>query len=170
MRIRTAFLCAFGAQHHSFPNSHPHRYTGADCSQRMCPAGRAWADYALGYNVAHRNDTECSGYVDAQVHTRLRLASIYLTMPCPSLLRMGYCDYETGICNCRSGFGGSACQMLKCPRGTDGAGNSVECSGQGRCMSMREAGAQIDYKVRPHSPKPLSLASHLVLLSIHSPV
>jgi len=95
-------------------------YTGADCSQRVCPSGTAWADYAKGNNVAHHNYTECSG--------------------------MGYCDYETGICNCRAGFGGSACQRLLCPRGNNGNGDSQECSGQGRCMSMREAGAQLDYK------------------------
>ena len=40
----------------------------------------------------------------------------------------GRCDRINGRCNCYSNFEGSACQRLKCPN---------NCSGHGRCKSMR---------------------------------
>lgn len=101
-------------------------FTGVDCSLRVCPAGAAWVDYATSKNAAHKNFTECSGF--------------------------GYCDRETGICDCRPGFSGEACQRSLCPLGTHPQSSAVSmCSGRGRCMSIREAGDQIDYKVRNRS-------------------
>uniref|UniRef100_H3GGC9 Epidermal growth factor-like domain-containing protein n=1 Tax=Phytophthora ramorum TaxID=164328 RepID=H3GGC9_PHYRM len=43
---------------------------------------------------------------------------------------MGRCDRSTGVCACESGFEGVACERLSCPNA---------CSGNGRCMSMRDA-------------------------------
>ncbi|EEY62815.1 uncharacterized protein PITG_15241 [Phytophthora infestans T30-4] len=43
---------------------------------------------------------------------------------------MGRCDRPTGICACESGFEGVACERLSCPNA---------CSGNGRCISMRDA-------------------------------
>ncbi|CAM9146187.1 unnamed protein product [Ectocarpus fasciculatus] len=48
---------------------------------------------------------------------------------------MGVCDRATGLCSCRTGFTGEACQRMGCLN---------DCNGRGRCMSMREAAALID--------------------------
>lgn len=97
----------------------------------MCPYGKAWWDEPSAANTAH-GFAECSN--------------------------KGLCDRNTGVCNCQSGFEGSACQRgachlfvchvqstpltpfattapVSCP--TDTNGNY--CSGQGTCHSMAEA-------------------------------
>ncbi|POM64334.1 Hypothetical protein PHPALM_20150 [Phytophthora palmivora] len=43
---------------------------------------------------------------------------------------MGRCDRSTGTCTCETGFEGVACERLSCPNA---------CSGNGRCVSMRDA-------------------------------
>ena len=88
-------------------------FSGPDCSLRLCPAGRAWADYASANNTAHARHVECSN--------------------------MGDCDRETGLCECRDGFGGDACQRMRCPTGTLTGSPARECYGYGRCISMRDA-------------------------------
>lgn len=75
----------------------------------LCPSGNAWVDHATSNNTAHAALTECSN--------------------------MGVCDRTTGLCSCRSGFTGEACQRLVC---------QDDCNGRGRCMSMRDAAAVID--------------------------
>lgn len=68
-----------------------------------CPYGNAWVDLAAGTDIAH-NPAECSN--------------------------MGLCDRTTGACVCREGFGGKACERMKCP------GTTSECNGVGQCQSM----------------------------------
>lgn len=46
---------------------------------------------------------------------------------------MGICDTTLGTCTCADGFSGAACEYLDCP-GT----NSLECSGNGVCYSMKQ--------------------------------
>lgn len=75
-------------------------YMGADCSLRICPSDRAWADQAIGIDNAH-NLAECSN--------------------------MGICDRQTGLCQCREGFEGKACERQSCP---------MQCNGVGECQSM----------------------------------
>ncbi len=75
-------------------------YTGADCSLRICPFDKAWADQATETDVAH-NPAECSN--------------------------MGLCDRATGLCICREGFEGIACERQTCPN---------QCNGVGECQSM----------------------------------
>jgi hypothetical protein len=82
-------------------------YLGGDCSMRECPKGRAWFDEAFEDNKAHQL-AECSN--------------------------MGSCDTGSGVCSCRPGFTGSACDRMDCPRSTEG----LECSGKGRCLSLRK--------------------------------
>lgn len=63
-------------------------YTGADCSRRVCPKGKAWGDIAIGTDNAH-NDAVCSN--------------------------MGLCDFISGTCACFEGFTGKACERSVCP-------------------------------------------------------
>ena len=100
-------------------------YGGADCSLRICPAGVAWSDYATANNTAHAAHFECSN--------------------------MGSCDRESGLCECRAGFAGEACQRMRCPHGARLAGGApLECFGVGTCLSMAEAAAQVDYVSLEH--------------------
>jgi EGF-like domain len=87
---------------------------------RACPSGAAWADKATADNLAHAPLTECSSF--------------------------GYCNRATGVCECRDGYSGEACQRKQCP----GNGN---CSGHGRCISVAQAGIQQDFRslVRPRA-------------------
>ncbi|KAH8051036.1 hypothetical protein JL722_11073 [Aureococcus anophagefferens] len=64
---------------------------------------------------------------------------------------MGSCDRESGLCECRSGFAGEACQRMRCPHGARLAGGApLECFGVGTCLSMAEAAAQVDYVSLEH--------------------
>ena len=65
----------------------------ADCSKRVCPPGKSWADIPTSANTAHA-PAECSD--------------------------KGVCDRVTGKCGCFSGFTGDACQRLACPTATSG--------------------------------------------------
>lgn len=47
----------------------------------------------------------------------------------------GYCNRATGDCDCDPGFTGDACQRKACPS---------DCSGKGRCLTMREAAAELN--------------------------
>eukprot|EP00953_Heterococcus_sp_UTEX-ZZ885_P009605 5647-Heterococcus_DN1.PRE.1 len=88
-------------------------WVGFACSGRACPSGAAWADKATADNIAHAPLTECSSF--------------------------GYCNRATGVCECKDGYSGEACQRKLCP----GNGN---CSGHGRCISVAQAGIQQDYR------------------------
>lgn len=76
-------------------------YQGGDCSELICPFAPAWTDQATAIETAH-NEAECSN--------------------------MGLCDRATGLCQCREGFEGKACERKSCPNG---------CNGNGKCQSMR---------------------------------
>ena len=104
-------------------------FVAADCSQRACPAGRAWADYATANNTAHALHFECSN--------------------------QGHCDRDSGECECREGFTGEACSRMRCPVGAAVEGGPLlECSGVGRCLSMREAATQRDWVSLTNAPEP----------------
>ena len=92
--------------------------TGPDCSELACPEGPAWFSMPTSDNTAH-SDMECSG--------------------------MGLCDHQTGVCECREGFEGSACQYLVCEN---------DCHGNGQCLSMASLAAAygVDYGSDPNNP------------------
>jgi hypothetical protein len=80
---------------------------GGDCSEKLCPVGLSWFDYPSGNNKAHFTLSTCSD--------------------------MGLCDKAEGVCACRSGFYGSACENMAC-----GGGIVEACGLHGRCLSMNE--------------------------------
>eukprot|EP01034_Spumella_vulgaris_P022801 gene22801-28963_t len=88
---------------------------GLDCTIRGCPKGPAWVDEPLSVNVAHR-PVECSN--------------------------AGVCDKRTGLCTCRDGFIGPACERRDCVR--DAASGS-HCSGHGVCMSISSFSSQFGF-------------------------
>ena len=79
-----------------------------DCKARSCPVGRAWFHEPAVDDVAHDVFMECSN--------------------------MGVCDRTSGQCSCREGYEGNACERLSCPGRIS---TSSDCSGRGRCISMR---------------------------------
>ena len=97
-------------------------WTGPNCAARACPTGRAWADFPSAIDEAHGHDVECSG--------------------------MGFCDYATGLCECRALFEGAACERLACP--TDAGGSA--CSGHGQCVTAGWAAQHWDGRtlIRPN--------------------
>mmetsp|Transcript_22484 Transcript_22484/g.35644 ORF Transcript_22484/g.35644 Transcript_22484/m.35644 type:complete len:689 (+) Transcript_22484:238-2304(+) len=78
-----------------------------DCSLRGCPEGRSWFSYPSEDDKAHDEMVECSN--------------------------MGICDTAEGVCSCRDGFFGAACEYMICGGGTD-----TPCNGNGQCLSMAE--------------------------------
>jgi hypothetical protein len=70
-------------------------WTGADCSLRTCPKGKAWAA-APTANNNHHTAVECSG--------------------------RGECDRKTGVCACYDGYWGEGCRRTSCPNDCSGHG------------------------------------------------
>lgn len=81
--------------HSSEAISYVAAYRGADCSERTCPEGYAWADAPKGNND-HTQLLECSG--------------------------RGTCDYKTGKCKCFQGSWGIGCRKSECPNKCSGHG------------------------------------------------
>ena len=78
-------------------------YRGYNCQYRYCPYGNSWLAYPTANHVRERPRVECSN--------------------------MGSCDMTTGVCTCREGYEGRACERKSCPN---------TCSRHGRCVTMRE--------------------------------
>eukprot|EP00948_MAST-09A_sp_MAST-9A-sp1_P003176 g3176.t1 len=73
-------------------------YKSGDCSERICPAGRAFFDVASGDTSAHEF-AECSA--------------------------AGICDRNTGKCQCFQAYTGKACDRLRCPNDCSGHGTCM---------------------------------------------
>lgn len=111
-------------------------WTGADCSERVCPFGNAWIAYpSADDSGVHDQSLECSN--------------------------AGDCDRTTGVCNCREGFTGAACDRLDCPKGLAQDGSASTCSGHGQCLDMASLAtlrtdngdkAQVTYGNIPNDP------------------
>lgn len=91
-------------------------YSGGDCSLLLCPLGPAWADVAVGIDIAHQ-PAECSN--------------------------MGICDRTTGLCTCQFGFGGSACERKECPNNCNDVG---KCQSMNYYARTKDAGDGTVYK------------------------
>lgn len=83
-------------------------YKAPDCSQRTCPAYKAWADLPTSATRAHAY-AECSN--------------------------RGSCDRTTGLCKCWAGFEGNACQRMKCPNDCSGHGQCLSMEQQAKISS-----------------------------------
>lgn len=77
-------------------------HEGPDCSVRRCPVGKVWT-FGDANTTSHDATAECSN--------------------------MGACNTTSGLCVCRDGFRGAACQYMDCPN---------DCSGHGQCMTRQE--------------------------------
>lgn len=75
---------------------------GGDCSDRFCPYALAWVDSPTKEGLNHQY-AECAN--------------------------KGWCNRETGNCECFEGFEGKSCGRQSCPN---------NCSGRGRCKYMNE--------------------------------
>ncbi len=78
-----------------------------DCSSRSCPVGNS-----IGNVLRFSNTTQ-------------NVTNMHAPFECSD---NGFCDRTTGICKCRVGFYGAACQRMSC---------HASCSNRGVCMSMR---------------------------------
>ncbi len=95
-------------------------YYGRFCDLKYCPYGTSWSVKPTTNHVKLQPMTECSD--------------------------MGFCDPLTGVCKCREGYGGRACQRLACPGLTLLAGStiSVPCNGHGKCRTIGEAASDFN--------------------------
>ena len=82
---------------------------GIECAQATCPKDYPFFAEPNTVKKARWDKVECSD--------------------------MGICDRMTGMCHCRPGFVGPACNILDCDR--DSA-TGDECSGQGRCENLHD--------------------------------
>jgi len=117
-------------------------FFGADCSQRLCPAGRAFVDSAIGdvngdnsvgIDLVFANGRAStpisevfsyqygSGRDSHDVTSSWNEAHFY--QECSS---KGVCDTATGECNCFPGYEGSGCARKSC---------ESDCSGHGACKN-----------------------------------
>lgn len=87
----------------------------SDCSARVCPAGPAVFAQPR--------------YIDGRANMS-SMVDLHRLVECSS---NGVCDRSTGVCKCREGFTGPACERAECPR---------QCSQRGRCISMERLGSQ----------------------------
>lgn len=83
-------------------------WTGADCSEKVCPAGLVWYGLPSEDNVAH----------------------VYTSAECSNV---GNCNRNTGECSCNVGFVGASCNRLACPGQSSG---EEACYGHGQCLDM----------------------------------
>jgi hypothetical protein len=94
-------------------------YKAPDCSMRVCPSDRAWADIPSSATTAHAI-MECSN--------------------------RGACDQTSGICNCFEGFTGAACQRMACPNDCSGHGVCMSLKQMARTSNALPLGPNTYYE------------------------
>jgi hypothetical protein len=109
-------------------------YYGTNCQYLRCPFGESWLSPPLESHVRNVPLVECSN--------------------------MGSCNPNTGVCTCREGYVGKACERWACPTGlftgqnvtgsliiskqTDTTTYPQICSGHGICKSLSQMGTSFD--------------------------
>ena len=71
------------------------RYYGENCEYLHCPFGPSWLAVPVEHYTRNAQFEECSD--------------------------MGHCDMLSGICKCRDGYEGAACERIGCPMSSDNA-------------------------------------------------
>jgi RecJ-like exonuclease len=94
-------------------------YRAPDCSARVCPAGRAWADIPTSKTTAHAF-MECSN--------------------------RGSCNRGTGECMCFTGFTGAACDRTVCPNACSGHGTCYSIRQMARMSNALPLGPNTFYE------------------------
>lgn len=89
-----------------------------DCSQKVCPSGKAIADIPSSATQAH-SSAECSN--------------------------RGICNRETGECKCFYPFIGFACEKMSCPNSCAGHGTCVSMSEMAKLFSERNPSYSVSY-------------------------
>lgn len=134
-------------------------YHGGDCSARVCPSGQAWFDFPSEDNKAHAPYTECSNMV---WHTPSFQRPID-SFDCCRGFAIGIVEYalvETGSQDQHATY---VCELVVhaqgfiifidwhyylftvlCPYSLSASGNFDICSGNGRCVSLRDAASFSD--------------------------
>ena len=124
-----------------------------DCSQRVCPFGLAHVDTPKGdldqsKTISGINSKVIKGsqiYPNGTTELYPRFVNSGDTIipntghEYAECSNKGFCDREFGICECISGYEGSACQRMICPQF-----NMQTCSNRGMCKSKSEL-AQSDH-------------------------
>jgi len=85
-----------------------YRWTGPDCSLRLCKEGLAWVD---------GGSTAATGVAASGAHSYKECSN------------KGHCNRETGECECFAEYEGAACERSSCPNG---------CSGHGKCEFIQD--------------------------------
>jgi len=75
------------------------KWTGGDCSRRVCPKGPSWFDFPRQDNQAHTTYVTCSN--------------------------KGKCDTSSGYCVCAENFEGAACEFMSCANNCNGHGECM---------------------------------------------
>eukprot|EP01040_Poterioochromonas_malhamensis_P010427 gene10427-11344_t len=94
-------------------------YKAPDCSQRVCPAGKAWADIPTSATTAH-------GYMECS--------------------NRGVCDRASGLCKCFAGFTGAACDRTECPNDCSGHGSCYSIKQMARLSNALPLGPNTFYE------------------------
>ena len=105
-------------------------WTGADCSERVCPKDTSWFTYPSSNNVAHVfENNECSDF--------------------------GTCDRDTGVCQCVAGFTGASCNRISCPGATEdcsGHGACYDMMTLATYATINGDAASFTYGIVPNNP------------------
>ncbi len=130
-------------------------YSGAACSERVCPYNYAWATTPTmdtnmdgdRYDAAvFADDVALTDQaIDQQLQTQTQSAT-WESWPAwtPSsqdeghhkmlCSNAGLCDYETGTCECFAGYTGASCSRTTCHK---------DCSGHGQCLTVAQLAADV---------------------------
>lgn len=124
-------------------------FHGQNCEFQYCPFGPSWLGLPYASNARNMSLSPCSD--------------------------MGFCNPRTGECSCRDGYAGRACERLACPTlkqevsyrrsivtiSAEGSyervlpatvTSTLQCSGHGVCLTLREAGRGFDGLALRHPP------------------
>lgn len=122
-------------------NCYPN-WQAADCSERTCPFGLSFVDTPQGdlnHDGAVSDATVAVQWSNVNTWERFpnvagsqyvaRRNEAHFYVECSN---KGFCNRESGLCECFEGYEGSSCQRTTCPS---------DCSGHGVCRTVEEIAA-----------------------------